>query len=428
MNNYIDNVVPVVIGNSFNAYGVVRSFADEGLSPIVVECGGKSFVGKSKYKLARYVVSSPASGVEKFVRDLIRIGKEIAPQRGMLFPTHDEQLLAIATNKDSLCEYYEIPFSDYEVLKKIMDKACFREICERLGIPTIKEVTVASVEEACKGISGLNYPVIIKDLIFDGSSQRKHTTYCQTQEEYIKAIKEIYLSNPNSKLIVQEYIEDNGHLMPNVNSFSDREGKLQCVFVSEKQRQYPPNTGTSTATLVADASQYKDIIDYSYKLIKELGFYGLFGIEYKYDERDSSYKVIEMNPRSEFPNYLQTMVGQNMPYNLYRYHLGKDTKIDFYSCCTIASCIVPFSDYFDSVILNRINQKKFSLNCKQWKESIVKPSTKYGVSKKDLLPLLGAYVAEMKKGIASYIRIRNHIPNTISIGEYYRTRKASQHQ
>lgn len=439
-----ETVIPIVIGSSYNAYGVIRSFSEVGLRSILVTYRKETFVKYSRYLLRTVYVHDPNKYEEEYIADLISLGKSLSPKRGMFFPTHDEQLLFIAKYKDVLTDYFEFPFSDYETLESIFDKSMFRSACEKIGVPVITEEKVSSLDMALNCKKKLRLPIIIKVLQWDPVTIKQlgsKTEIVTSEDEYDKTVKKIYDVLPSALLLIQEYIADSERLMPNVNSIGDKDGNLMCVFVSEKVRQYPIQTGTSTATNSVDPQDplYADVIEYSRRIVKHFHFYGLFGIEYKYDPKDKVCKVIEMNPRSEFPNYLQTLVGQNMPVALYRYHLEskgiqlepalaeelKHIVLPYYPKEKSAQCVVPVYDYLDSVLINTRN-KKNGISKKQYKESLITPRTLYGATSRDMLAFFMTYLISLKYGTVAYLRCLMKVPKSVSTKDFLLGRAGSK--
>lgn len=422
------SVVPIVIGSSYNAYGVIRGFAEEGIRSILVTGSHKCFVQYSKYIEQHVVAADAGQDEERFIAELLELGKSISPRRGMFFPTHDEQLAALAKHKDVLSPYFEFPFSDWEICSQIMDKANFRAHCEALGIPTIKECLVSSLSEALNCLETLRLPLIVK-----ANSAESHmvnifgskNALFYDEKTYKTYVRRFFEHLPDESLLVQEYIEDGGKMKPNVNCFSDKNGTLRCIHIAEKIRQYPPQTGTSTAFISVDPSdpEYRDICEYTRKILEAYHFYGLVGIEFTYDQREKNYKVIEMNPRSEFLNWLPTFRGQNLAVAVYRYHLGYDVAIPFYPRKMTATMSVPFNDYFYTVHLNRLNYPNFVLTRREWKKTLPAPTEYYGLTAKDLKPFLYAYITSALIGLNAYIRIKKNIPATVRTVDYFIKKK-----
>lgn len=418
------DVIPVVIGSSYNAYGIVRSFGEEGIRSILISDSRKNFVQYSKYLLRHVVMTDVNNDEAAFIRELVVLGKELAPKRGMLFPTHDEHIQAIVESGEALSKYFEIPFSGEEVCKKMLSKATVAQICKQIGIPTIKEKVVSEFTQATECADALNFPLIVKADSWDADTIAafgdKIAIYFD-RDEYLTAMGQFFALKPQGHLLVQEYIRDSEVLMPTVNCFSDHQGTMRCVYVAEKLRQYPVKTGTSTAYQVVNPkdSKYSDIIRYTKELLAETKFYGLSGTEFKYDPKESCYKLVEINIRSEFPNYMQTLAGQNMPYQIFKYHLGQDVSIPYYPRLKSASCAVPFDDWFYAVHLNRCQDRTSAMTTKEWKRTLTAPKTGYGLTIKDIKPFLFSYMVSILRGANSYIRIKHKIPKTVSTIDWF---------
>ena len=415
--------IPIILGDYYNAYGMVRSFGDNGIKPILVTKSKKSFMRHSKYLEKNFVISDVNVDEEQFIQELILIGKNIMPIKGVLYPTHDEELLCIAKNKHRLAEYFEFPFSDYSALVNIMDKSMLNKVCSDLGIPTIKESLVSSKNEALECAKLMRFPLILKVVIWDEkviAALGGKIKIVDSYNNYAKEIEKFFESYNNGRLLVQEYIEDSNKLMPTVNTVSDREGNMECVFTSLKVRQEPPKTGTSTAEIVVDPreKEYADIIEYTKRIIKYFSLYGLSGTEYKYDPRDDKYKVIEMNCRSEFPNYLQVIAGQEMALYLYKKHIGEEANIPFYPTRKNASCYVPIRDKILNVYIHHKDSSGMGISLKEWKKSIVKPTTLYGITYNDFRVFIGACAKEWFVIVKVLIRMMLKVPQDEPIFNY----------
>lgn len=425
-------VIPVIIGTYYNAYGMLRGFYEAGIRPLLVSDGRASFISRSGYARKHVTVCGAAADGDQFVRDLMELGAKLAPARGMLFPTHDEQVMAIASHASELSEHYEIPFSDYCTLLRIVDKASFNEVCDSLGIPTAHGAETHSREEAEAALAVLRFPIIVKannpaSSVASTMPGGKHVV--NDEAEYAELMDAIYASDASAGLMLQDYIPESDRLMPTVNGIADREGKLQCTFVYEKLRQYPVRTGTSTACRACDAAEplYREIIEYTEKIVSECGFYGLLGVEYKYDPVDGKYKMIEMNCRSEFPNYLQVMCGLNMPERLYRYHLGEAAETAFSAYgkrmgAEKASCYLPFVDRYYACSLNRRYAPEFAISTRERLRTLTKPRTCYGLTLRDPGVFIGGYAAAVRMGLAESFRRKCGIPSNVSLGSYIKKR------
>jgi predicted ATP-grasp superfamily ATP-dependent carboligase len=85
-------------------------------------------------------------------------------------------------------------------------------------------------------------------------------------------------------------------------------------MTSRKIRQDPPRYGQGR---IARSERIPGLDEQSYRLLREVGYYGFSEIEWKYDPREGIYKLIEINPRFIFYIGLCIACGINFPYIQY---------------------------------------------------------------------------------------------------------------
>ncbi len=423
-------LIPIIIGGSYNGYGIIRSFAEKKIKSILITHGEKAFAKASKYVEKTVILTSPDVDEGRFVQELFEFGQNLHASglRGIIFPTHDEDVIAISKNKNKLEVFFDIPFSGWDVCSKIMDKTNFAEVCKKIGVPTIPEKLIYSFEEGLALLNSLNLPLFIKANIWDVNLViifgGKNVVFYE-KDKFIDYIKKYFKYCPGGSLLVQKYIEESNVLNPNINCVSDKNGNIVAVHFGEKIRQYPPKTGTSTAFRSIDINTRKDmdiILDYAKRIMSEFKFYGLSGIEFLYDSKEKSYRVIEMNLRSEFTNYLQLVGGQNMPYYLYKYCKNEDYTIPYFTPKPYYTIFVPFNDRFYALHLNKIKDEDYCLSKREWRNSLGKKHEKYGLTPKDIKAYISEYKRLVWSGINAFLRKKNDIPDNISTVNYFKGR------
>jgi D-aspartate ligase len=65
-------------------------------------------------------------------------------------------------------------------------------------------------------------------------------------------------------------------------------------FTGKKLRQIPINGGTTT---LGECARNEFLETMSINFLKHVNYSGVVGIDYKYDDRDGLYKVLDVNPR-----------------------------------------------------------------------------------------------------------------------------------
>ena len=109
-------------------------------------------------------------------------------------------------------------------------------------------------------------------------------------------------------------------------SYIDRSGEVLAWMTSRKLRQDPPHFGQGR---VARSERIAAVDWLSRTLLQDLGYYGFSEIEWKYDIRDDSWKVIEINTRFIFYLGLCIACGINFPYIQYAdLVLNKQVRVD----------------------------------------------------------------------------------------------------
>src|SRR5690606_16075463 len=87
-----------------------------------------------------------------------------------------------------------------------------------------------------------------------------------------------------------------------------------------KIRQFPPDAGTIVSGKVTDEPI---LFELGQRLIRSLGFHGIANTEFKRDQRDGTFKLIEINPRPGMWNWSAFSAGINLPALAYHEALGE---------------------------------------------------------------------------------------------------------
>ena len=121
-------------------------------------------------------------------------------------------------------------------------------------------------------------------------------------------------------LIIQEFIPGSVENLYTITSYANRNHEIISYSIGHKIRQDPPFAGTITSGRIDNVPQ---ILHLSRKLVKSAKCYGISNIEFKKDERDGQYKLMEINPRSGVWNYSVKASGINLPLISYKDYFGE---------------------------------------------------------------------------------------------------------
>lgn len=418
-------LVPVIFGGYINGYGIIRALAEHGIKSVLVDRKGtKPVAAVSKYVYKVCYFHDPESEMEEFLREMIDFGKWLFPEKGILFPTHDEYVITLWKNKKKLSDYFEFPMSDWETVNQMINKKNLYEICGSLGIPYPKTREITMYPEYMEIRGELLFPIIVKPSLWDTeliTVLGEKTLIFYDEQHADKFIKKIYrkLRRP-AKLVVQEYIQGDIIHMPDITVFCDKQGKIKSWTAAVKLRQFPPQTGTSTMARVLspDLKMCRITYEMTKKLVETMGFYGVCDAEYMYDVRDGKYKIIEVNTRFHMQNYMLCSAGVDMAYYIYCEHQNIAYQYNEVPKRLVSWC-KPVEDRYNAVYYNSKKYKDFGMTRKQWRKSV--PKTAIGIidNDKDIRVFIRYVSGIYRRIISDQIRAVCRIPKRVSVMQFF---------
>lgn len=311
---------PVVILNMhYTGLGIARNLAPLGV-PLFALSSDKGFPGNFsrhvKFQASPDSLAEPAA-LEAFLLDMARrLGT-----RAVLFPTRDHDIHFINARRAALGEAFQIPFAEPAIMERVLDKDKTFEYAARCGISRPLSVTVRSPAELEAARESLRFPCIIKPLmashwrkpgIWEAVGKQK-AVKIESWEELRRFYARVSPVEPVAT--VQEWIPGGEENLVVFGSYCRGNGEVVCSFTGRKRLQYPALYGTG---VVVESHPTPAIEPISRELLAALEFRGISEIEYKYDPRDGSYRLIEVNPRHWDQHRLGTACGVNLSEAVYR--------------------------------------------------------------------------------------------------------------
>jgi D-aspartate ligase len=286
----------VVLGLSATGLAVGRIFSARGVKVFGTD-REKGRIGRySKYILKPpfgYIVNA-----DTLLDNLVEFSKKLGT-KPVLFPADDDFIEFITRNASDLREYYLFQ-SSYERNKTedFLNKKRFYQLCEEHGVTMPQSLYLNGDEAVDDILRKIRLPFIIKPDLIHHWKKRFHgkkVIMIKTVEEFQNVI------NQYDGILAQSTIQE---VIPGPESniflfkgyFTEATGECIADFTGQKIRQVPVNFGSgSFVKSVAN----NDVRKISIAFLKSCEFRGLCGSEFKYDDRDKSYKMIEVNIRAQ---------------------------------------------------------------------------------------------------------------------------------
>ena len=322
-NAIFESKVPigVVFDCHVNGLGIIRSLGEKNIPTLALDCNPRGIGLFSKYCYSK-VCPDPANNEKEFVDFLLEIGKALK-SKGVLFPTNDKWLIAISKYREELERYYLFPMSKWDIIQNCVDKIRMYKIADKAHIPIPETLFCQDISKLKEVSSAIKYPCIIKPNIPPEFDKVFKTRFVRIERwdditNWLENNKMI-LNGSNIGFIIQEVIPGDASCLYTFSAYSNTKAEIVSFSVICKVRQAPPDYGTITS---GEIVRQPKVIELGTFLIKNLGYHGLSNIEFKRDQRDGKFKLMEINARSGMSIYYTTKSGVNLPYFAYQEAIG----------------------------------------------------------------------------------------------------------
>ena len=294
-----------------NGLAAIRSLGRAGIAVLAVDHRASALGFRSRY--AQSVPSpDPAVEPEAFVEALA------AQEPGVLLPTHDPPLNAVARYRNRL-DGFRFPFPSWEVLERIQDKRFQLETATEAGVDVPETRYPQSAAEARAAGDELGYPVLVKPAHPVGFKRKFNRQAFRA--ESAAEVDRAYGDAEDFAPMVQELIPGGDDELYSLGSYLREDGEPLGLFSGRKILQVPPLVGTCR---VGESIWVEEVVDAGLRLLRALRFHGISQVEFKRDPRDGRYKLMEVNPRLWQWHGLAAACGVDVPLIAYRDLTGED--------------------------------------------------------------------------------------------------------
>jgi D-aspartate ligase len=309
-----NNTPPVIIvGAHTIGLAVLRAFNRMNIERVLVSYDQSDIARVSRYVTQLLDSPNPQKQPEEFVGFLIKLAKNYAGS--LLIPASDASLTTISKYKHSLMNYYIVACPEWEIVEKIIDKNFTYILAEKAGVPVPRTIFPHSEGEVETYSKKIDFPCLVKPcqshLYFDRFHYKM--VYANNMDEMMNAYRQA--SAFGLEVVLQEYIPGEDGNGVNYNSYF-WDGKPVVEFTARKVRNAPPKLGSPC---VAFSKETPEVYDAGRKVLDAIGFYGYSCMEFKQDQRDGVYKLMEVNGRHNLSGMLAVKSGINFPVLHYRH-------------------------------------------------------------------------------------------------------------
>lgn len=314
----VETTPAVVIGvTDATGVGVVRNLARNGV-PVLALDGDPQSVGFKSRFAAHGICPDPHYDEDGFVSTLQDIGRCL-PQKAVLFPCQDDIALSASRNAEILERWYVLPFSRWPVMSRLALKEEQIKAAMKAGLSVPQTAFIRTSNDVADAARGVPFPAVLKSSE-PRALQRKHfgkAVPVARDEDLTAAWERV---SGCGTMILQEIIPGGDDELFTFFSYVNAASEPLAQFTCRKLRQHPRMFGQCR---FGESVWVQEVADQSLALLREVGFHGVSGIEFKRDPRDGDFKFMEINARHGLRHTLAAAVGVNISYVAYTDALGR---------------------------------------------------------------------------------------------------------
>lgn len=307
---------PAIVFNShITALAVARSLGKRGVPIIALDREPDGYGIASRYVTVAGKCPNVLTDESAFIATLIALGQTLT-KRGVLYPTNDEWVLAVNRHRAVLEPYFIIPFSGPEIVEPLLDKSQLYRTATERGIPIPRTWYLDDGDRASL-IASVPYPCIVKPV-----EQRSFYEAFGVKVWQVATPEELQarLDEAGDHLVViQEIIGEGLSDFYSVCPYIGLDGQSHGVFVGRKLEQYPPDFGTGC---LVQSAWVEDIAQQGTQILTAFGYQGIAEVEFIFDARDGTHKLLDVNTRVWKWIGLPIAAGVDLPWLAYTDAMG----------------------------------------------------------------------------------------------------------
>lgn len=318
---FSETLCPMLIGADMNCYTLARAFHEA--YGVRSHAFGRWAMGETMYsRIVSFTAVPDIDTPAVLLKTITDFAARHPDKTIVVMGCTDDYVSLLMDLRDSLPGNCTAPYIGPALRDKLVSKADFYTLCDVYGIPYPKTFYARGPLDAAalgEGALGFSYPVIVKPSSsilywkypFDGM---KKVYTAATPAEAAAILKTIYGAGYPDTVLLQDKVPGDDSFMRVLTAYCDKNGKVKmmCLGHVGLEEHTPKALGNHAAII----TEYNGPLMEKLKAFLEaVGYTGFANFDIKYDSRDGSLRVFEINLRQGRSNYYVTGAG----YNIARY-------------------------------------------------------------------------------------------------------------
>ena len=287
------DVPALVLGSGVTALGVVRSLGRAGI-PLYLWSHADDLAARSRW--SRRLPGLEGGGALPGDLEGTLTGLDL--ERAVLMPGSDAAALAVSRLPAELAERFPASVCRPDMLARLMDKEGLAHLLRAEGVPHPRTHFLQNEND----LKVLPEEGFQNAFLKPRDSQRFFRTFgrkafrVEGRSDALTRYREI--QGHGLSMILQEYVPGPATSHIFLDGFRDRRGRLVHLFARRRLRMHPPDFGNSTLMVSVPAEEVQPAVASLERILEATDYRGIFSAEFKQDERDGAFRLLEVNCRA----------------------------------------------------------------------------------------------------------------------------------
>lgn len=306
----------IIFGGSITCWGVIQGLKKNSFNINVVSSNASSIGSSSKYVNRHFLLSSSETD---FIIKVKKIINDVGGKPILVVAGDDHALEELSKNYHELSSISIPTFPQWETLRFILNKASLAIAAEEIGLKSIPTIAINSENELQSWLKENSTPyengyfLKCQDSISFKNIYGTKGIICKSNQEILDSYRKY--NGFLGELLLQKYMVGKIDELVAVLMVLDKDSNTIDYNIQKKLRAGGGQFGSTSLSVTLSN---KKLLNEAQKLVKHLKCSGPVGVQFKFDDDDQEYKVMEINSRFSVGVSLAVGAGDNLPLSLIR--------------------------------------------------------------------------------------------------------------
>jgi len=330
----------VVLGSGLSALGALRLLHRAGI-PVYSLTAAPSVESRSRW-------FRPLPGVRETLADgapLARVLEAASLERAVLLACSDSLQCAVSELPPELGARFPSSTSSPEIVSQLTSKAKFAALLKSLDVPQPQTLIIDDASSLERLAELQPREMFLKPIDSTSFIRDYGVKACWVRDLADARAQLARIQADGHGVILQEYVPGpaSNHFL--IDGFASTGGQVRALFARRRLRMYPPEFSNSAYMASVPLSEVEPATQALRAILSALKFRGIFSAEFKRDERDGIFKILEINARIWFYVEFAGRCGVDVCTMAYRDALGLPLEdVSAYRCGV--RMVSPYDDMF----------------------------------------------------------------------------------